>query len=109
MLFAAFVTRIIALSKHDLVGKYAGLTTSFALLVWATPLMMFRIVLWTGDLCWQVSKARYLVGQCIVDAIWVFVFGLFTLLSFWIGLAALQRDDLDGLTMLRLLALGALQ
>lgn len=101
--------RFDALTVSDLETRIDLLQWSYQWLVWATPLMIFRVILWSGDLCWQVAKARYLVSQCIQDALWVLVLGTVTLVSFWIGLAALQREDVDALVMLRHLALGALQ
>ena len=109
LLFTSMVLRIVALDADTLEKQQFYLTLSFNFLVWATPLMVFRLVLWTDNLCWQVAKARHLVGRCIVDALWVMSLGVVTMLAFWIGLAALQRDDMDCLTMLRHLALGALQ
>ena len=110
-LFTSFILRLVALynTNDDLEEQQALLILSYDFLVWATPLMIFRIVLWTDNLCWQVAKARHLVSQCIVDALWVVGLGIVTLVAFWIGLSALQRDDMDCLTMLRHLALGALQ
>lgn len=105
----AMVLRFDALTVSDLETRVDLLQWSYQWLVWATPLMIFRVILWSGDLSWHVSKARYLVSQCIQDALWAVVLGAVTLVSFWIGLAALQREDVDALVLLRHLALGALQ
>ncbi|KAI9490101.1 hypothetical protein BDB00DRAFT_931503 [Zychaea mexicana] len=108
-LFTSFVLRLVALCGSCSLGKkQALLIASYNFIVWATPLMVFRVVLWTDNLCWQVAKARHLVSQCIVDALWVVCLGVVTILAFWVGLAALQHEDVDCLTMLRHLALGAL-
>ncbi|KAI9249518.1 hypothetical protein BDA99DRAFT_445509 [Phascolomyces articulosus] len=108
-LFTSFVLRMVAIHEHDdLEQQQRLLMLSYDFLVWATPLMIFRVVLWVDNLCWQVAKARHLVSQCIVDALWVVSLGIVTVVAFWIGLSALQRDDMDCLTMLRHLALGAL-
>ncbi|KAG2222553.1 hypothetical protein INT45_002684 [Circinella minor] len=109
-LFTSLTLRLVALynTNDSLEHQQILLTFSYDFLVWATPLMIFRIALWTDNLCWQVAKARHLVSQCIVDALWVVGLGIITLVAFWIGLSALQRNDMDCLTMLRHLALGAL-
>ncbi|KAI8138458.1 hypothetical protein BJV82DRAFT_523463 [Fennellomyces sp. T-0311] len=108
LLFTSMVLRFVALDADTLEKQQFYLILSFDFLVWATPLMIFRLVLWSDNLCWQVAKARHLVSQCIVDALWVMCLGVVTVIAFWIGLAALQHDDMDCLTMLRHLALGAL-
>lgn len=108
ILFAAFVYRILAFFATDLQPKFHGLYFSFVLLAIATPLMFFRLFIWTDDLWWPVYKINYVVGRCIVQSLWVFFIALVSLLGFWLGLAALQRDDVGLWLMLRHLILGAL-
>ncbi|KAI7886193.1 hypothetical protein K492DRAFT_156437 [Lichtheimia hyalospora FSU 10163] len=108
-LTASFVLRLVGLANDSDVEKANALIAcSYIFLVWATPLMIFRLVLWQDNLCWSVYKARHLVSRCVVDALWVFGVAIVTLLAFWLGLAALQHNDMDCLTLLRHLALGAL-
>lgn len=108
-LTASFVLRLVGLANDsDLEKADTLIAYSYMFLVWATPLMIFRLVLWQDNLCWSVYKARHLVSQCVVDALWVFGIAIVTLLAFWLGLAALQHNDVDCLTLLRHLALGAL-
>ncbi|KAI9312222.1 hypothetical protein BX666DRAFT_1989810 [Dichotomocladium elegans] len=108
LLTASMILRFVGLAADSIEEMDIYLLWSFYLLTWATPLMIFRLVLWFDDLHWQVYKARRLIGQCVMDALWVAVLGVFTLAAFWAGLAALQRGDVGALTMLRQLALGAL-
>ncbi|KAI8089814.1 uncharacterized protein BX664DRAFT_333976 [Halteromyces radiatus] len=108
LLTAAFVFRILAFFATDLQPKYHGFYFSFVLLAIATPLMVFRLFLWVDDLWWPVYKINYVVGRCLVQSLWVFLIGLVSLIGFWLGLSALQRDDIGPWLMLRHLILGAL-
>lgn len=110
LLVASFVYRLLGLANtRDLAKADSLLSTSSTLLMWATPLMFFRFGLWMDDLCWPVAKTRYLTGQCILQSLWALGLGVFILISFWIGLGALQREYMDMLTTLQYLLLGALQ
>jgi hypothetical protein len=109
LLTAAFTYRILAFFATDLQPKYHGFYFSFVLLCIATPLMFFRLFLWTDDLWWTTYKINYLVSRCLVQSLWVFLIAVVSLLGFWAGLAALQRDDVGPMVMLRHLLLGALQ
>ncbi|CAO3586426.1 unnamed protein product [Absidia cylindrospora] len=108
LLFAAFVYRILAFFATDLQPKFHGLYFSFVLLAIATPLMFFRLFIWTDVLWWPAYKINHVVGRCIVQSLWVFFIALVSLVGFWLGLAALQRDDIGLWLMLRHLILGAL-
>lgn len=109
LLVSSFVIRFVGLfAIHNLERQAHLLYWSFSLLAWATPLMFFRVVLWHDNLCWNVYKARFLVGRCIVESLWAIGLGVMALVAFWLGLAALQRDDTSVWAMLRYLALGAL-
>ncbi|CDH49829.1 hypothetical protein RO3G_09591 [Lichtheimia corymbifera JMRC:FSU:9682] len=109
LLVSSFVVRFVGLfAIHNLERQAHLLYWSYTLLAWATPLMFFRVVLWHDNLCWNVYKARFLVGRCVVEALWAIGLGVMALVAFWLGLAALQRDDTSVWAMLRYLALGAL-
>ncbi|CAO3587778.1 unnamed protein product [Absidia cylindrospora] len=109
LLFAAFTFRMLAFSTIDLQPKYQGLYFSFVLLSIATPLMFFRLFIWTDVLWWPIYKINYIVGQCLVQSLWVFFVALVSVIGFWVGLSALQRDDIGPWLILRYLVLGALQ
>ncbi|KAI8341495.1 hypothetical protein BC941DRAFT_417048 [Chlamydoabsidia padenii] len=108
LLTAAFTYRILAFFATDLQPKFHGFYFSFVLLSIATPLMFFRLFIWTDDLWWTTYKINHVVGRCLVQSLWVFLIALVSLLGFWAGLAALQRDDIGPMLMLRHLLLGAL-
>jgi membrane-associated HD superfamily phosphohydrolase len=112
LLTASVITRFIALVIFDnFLDQHALLTTSFFLLIFATPLMFFRLLSsWSADrLSWNVAKTNHIVTQCIVNSLWVFALSLLVIFSFWVTLGALQYDDIKPLNMLGLLTLGALQ
>lgn len=110
LLVSSFVIRIFTLLTVDSIeDEYYFLTLSFTLLVLATPLMFFRVFSISSNICWSTAKTSYVLHQCFVNSIWVFVVGIVTILGFWAALGALQFDDIHPLAMLRLLVLGALQ
>jgi uncharacterized membrane protein len=110
LLVSSFVIRIFTLLDVDSIEEeYYFLTVSFSLLVLATPLMFFRAFSASSDICWSTAKASYVLHQCFINSIWVFVVSIVTILGFWAALAALQFDDIHPLAMLRFLVLGALQ
>lgn len=112
LLTASAITRFVALVIYDnFLDQHTLLTTSFFLLIFATPLMFFRLLCsWSADkLSWNVAKTNHIVTQCIVNSLWVFALSLLVIFSFWVTLGALQYDDIKPLNMLGLLTLGALQ
>lgn len=110
LLVSSFIIRIFTLLAVDNIeDEYYFLTVSFTLLVLATPLMFFRMFAVSSDICWSTAKTSYILHQCFINSIWVFVVGIFIILGFWAALGALQFDDVHPLAMLRFLVLGALQ
>ncbi|KAI9312714.1 hypothetical protein BX666DRAFT_1985837 [Dichotomocladium elegans] len=109
LLVASMILRLVAFVADDLAAQATYIFWSFVLLAWATPLMIFRVALWMGDLSWHVAKVRYVVDRAMRDAFWVLVIGAIALLAFWISLGALWRgENVSVLALLRYLALGAL-
>ncbi|CAO3629518.1 unnamed protein product [Cunninghamella blakesleeana] len=108
LLSIAFVLRILAFVAVELLEKFHYFYISFVLLSIATPFMIFRLFIWIDDLWWPIYKINYIVNRCIIQSLWVFLIAFISLLGFWLGLSALQRDDITPWTMLRNLILGAL-
>ncbi|KAG1449228.1 hypothetical protein G6F55_010266 [Rhizopus delemar] len=111
LLTSSAIIRFFALLVVEDVQKaYSLLSVSFDLLVLATPMMFLRIFASSSanDLYWAVAKTNYIVAQCIVNSLWVFRLSLLVILGFWVALSALQYEDVNPLSMLRFLVLGAL-
>ncbi|KAG0746574.1 hypothetical protein G6F57_007964 [Rhizopus arrhizus] len=111
LLTSSAIIRFFALlAVEDVQKAYSLLSASFVLLVLATPMMFFRIFASSSanDLYWTVAKTNYIVAQCIVNSLWVFRLSLLVILGFWVALSALQYEDVNPLSMLRFLVLGAL-
>ncbi|KAI9478843.1 MAG: hypothetical protein EXX96DRAFT_572441 [Benjaminiella poitrasii] len=109
LLASSFIIRVYTLlTENNIEKEFYYLNVSYALLVLSTPLMFFRAITSTGDLCWNAAKATYTLRACFVNSIWVFALGIFIILGFWVALGALQYNDISPFAMLRLLVLGAL-
>ncbi|KAG0163691.1 hypothetical protein DFQ28_003168 [Apophysomyces sp. BC1034] len=108
LVFTAFVLRFVALDSSDLEDQIREIEASYMLVIWATPLMAFRLSIWANDLWWPVTKVNYVLKRCLTNTLWVISLSLAILGAFWVGLYLLQRNEVQPLTMLLNLALGEL-
>ncbi|ORX61913.1 hypothetical protein DM01DRAFT_1369830 [Hesseltinella vesiculosa] len=108
LLSSSFAIRCWAMCAQDIQTKYRLFYASYIFLTVATPVLFLRLFVWVNDGCWPVYKINFIVRKCVIGAAWVYQVGFLTLLGFWVGLVALQRDDIPPLLMLQHLILGAL-